>query len=74
MTKDYSSAHIDGAEDLFGFIRDSNLDVNTEEERYVTNIVCKFSYGFFIVMLATIYPDKSKNYLIIAEKNKNGQH
>jgi hypothetical protein len=39
MTKDYSSAHIDGAEDLFGLIRDSNLDVNTEEERYVTNTV-----------------------------------
>ena len=48
MTKDYSSARIGGAEDLFGFIRDSNLDVNTEEERYVTNTVRKFSYGFFV--------------------------
>jgi hypothetical protein len=51
-----------------------NLDANTEEERYVANTVRKFSYGFFVAMFATIYPDKSKNYLIVAEKNKNGQH
>ena len=64
MTKDYSSAHIDGAEDLFGFIRDSNLDVNTEEERYVTNTVRKFLKVFLWVLCCKC----SQRFILTSQK------
>lgn len=50
------------------------LDAKNEEEQQLSTTLRKFSYGFFMAMFSTVYPEKSKNYLIIAKKNENGQH
>jgi len=57
--------------DHFGAITRSvmlDLDNPSEQEKPLSDLTRRFSYGFFMAMFSTAYPERSKNYLISACK------